>query len=139
MPYGEGSEEEIRQRQEAAKTHGVYAFRDRGEVALEQPQRSRLEELKDQVRDRTGVLQLMKERAANSVMMVELITSHIAREVKSGIPLSDIPAIRALPAFMNTANRALAQLYSVLPDDKDILDIGETIAKAVEDHEQQDS
>ena len=137
MPYsGKGTDEEITQRQEAARTHGAYAFRDRGEQALEQPQRSRLEELKEQVQERAGVLTLMQERAANAVMMAELVTSYIAREVKSGIPLSQINAVRVLPAFMNTANRALAQLYAMLPDDKDVLDVGEMIAQAVIDHEQ---
>ena len=101
MPYsGEGTEAEIEQRRDAARTHGAYAFRDRGEQALEQPQRSRLEELKEQVRERTGVLQLMQERAANAVMMTELVTSYIAREVKMGVPLSQIGAVRSLPAFL---------------------------------------
>jgi hypothetical protein len=129
------SEAEIDQRQQAARSHGAYAFRDRGDQALEQPQRSRLEELKAQVQEREGVLELMQDRAANAVMIVEVITSHIAKEVKLGIPLSNIPILRALPAFMNTAQRALRDLLSVIPDDQDVLEIGERIAKAVEEHE----
>jgi len=137
MPYsGEGTEAELEQRQQAAKTHGAYAFERRGEVALNQTGRSRLQELKDQVKDREGVLVLMQERAANAVMMVELITSYIAKEHKEGKPLSRIKTLGSLPAFMNTAQRALKDLLTVLPDDDRMIDIGEKIAKMVEEHEQ---
>jgi hypothetical protein len=129
------SDAEMEQRQQAARSHGAYAFRDRGEQALEQPQRSRLEELKEQVQERDGVLQLLQERAANAVMVVEVITSHVAREVKLGVQLSDIPVLRALPAFMNTAQRALKDLIDLMPEDKDVMDIGERIARVVEEHE----
>jgi hypothetical protein len=116
------SQEELHQRQEAHRKHGAFAFRDRGEEALEKPQRSRLQELKDQVQDREGVLELMQERAANAVMMCELMTSHIAKEFKQGVKLTEISTIRSLPAFMNTAQRALKDLVSVMPDDRDTLD-----------------
>ena len=130
------TDSEIDQRQQAAKSHGAYAFERRGEIALNQTGRSRLQELKDQVQDRQGVLALMQERAANSVMMVELITSYIAKEHKSGKPLSHIKPLGSLPAFMNTAQRALKDLLSVMPDDKQVLDIGESITKAMEENEQ---
>ena len=135
MPYsGEGTEAEIEQRQIASKTHGAYAFERRGEAALNQTGRSRLQELKDQVQDRQGVLGLMQDRAANAVMMVELLTSYIAKEHKAGKPLSRIGALGRLPAFMNTAQRALKDLLVVLPDDKQILDIGESITRVMEEH-----
>lgn len=123
------SQKELQQRQQAARSHGAYAFRDRGDQALDQPQRSRLEELKEQVQERDGVLQLLQERAANAVMVVEVITSHVAREVKLGVPLSDIPILRALPAFMNTAQRALRDLLTVMPDDPDVLDAQAVLEK----------
>ena len=119
---GKGTEAEIEQRQEAAKSHGAYAFRDRGEETLTVSTRSRLEELKEKVQDRAGVLELMQERAANAVMMVELVTGFVGKEVKSGKQLSQISALDRLPAFMNTAQRALKDLISVMPNDKDALD-----------------
>ena len=137
MPYsGEGTEAEIEQRQIASKTHGAYAFERRGEVALNKPGRSRLQELKDQVQNREGVLALMQERAANAVMMVELITSYVAKEHKEGKQLSRIGALGRLPAFMNTAQRALKDLLAVLPDDERVLDIGESITRAMNEHEE---
>ena len=42
-------QEELDQRKHAARKHGAYAFQARGEAALDQPQRSRLLEMKDQV------------------------------------------------------------------------------------------
>ena len=118
----EMSQEELHQRQDAPRKHGAYAFRARGEEALDKPQRSRLQELKDQVQVREGVLELMQERAANAVMICELITSQIAKELKQGVQLTEIPTMRSLPAFMNTAQRALKDLVSVMPDDRDTLD-----------------
>ena len=122
MPYGEGTEAELEQRQEAAKTHGAYAFERRGEAALNQTGRSRLQELKDQVQDRQGVLALMQERTAGALLMVELLTSFVAQEHKRGVPLSDIAALGRLPAFMNTAQRALKDLITHMPENENILD-----------------
>ena len=116
------TEAEIEQRQQAARKHGAYAFRERGESALNPPQRSRLQELKDQVREREGVLDLLQERAASAVMMVELITSYVAEEHEAGKPLSRIKTLRCLPAFMNTAQRALKDLIGLMPEGDDTLD-----------------
>ena len=116
------TDSEIDQRQQAAKSHGAYAFERRGEIALNQTGRSRLQELKDQVQDRQGVLALMQERAANAVMMVELITSYIAKEHKTGKPLSHIKPLGSLPAFMNTAQRALKDLITYMPENENALD-----------------
>jgi len=110
--------------QQASVTHGGYAFQARGAAALDQPRRSRLEELKEAVQTREGALDLMRERAANAVMMTELITAYASRQIKAGLPISDIPIIRALPAFYNTAQRALHDLMLFLPnDDKNSLDL----------------
>jgi len=131
MPYsGKGTKEELQQRQQAARKHGAYAFQARGAVALDQPQRSRLQELKEQVQDRDGVLELMQERAANSVMVTELIFSHVAREVKQGKPLAQITILRALPAFMNTAQRALKDLIREMPEGEGVSDV-DTVLQAV--------
>lgn len=124
------SEAEIKQRQQATRKHGAYAFQARGEAALDQPQRSRLQELKEQVKDRDGVLELMQERAANSVMVTELVMSHVAREVKQGKALAQIKILRALPAFMNTAQRALKDLIREMPEGEGISDV-DTVLQAV--------
>ena len=116
------SKEELTQREQASRKHGAYAMAAHGEKAMDTNQRSRLEELKETVQDRPGVIALMQERAANAVMLVEVLTSYVAKEHKQGTPLDKIPSLRALPAFMNTAQRALRDLLSVIPEDEGALD-----------------
>jgi hypothetical protein len=119
MPYGNGSEEEIEQRRNAAKKHGAYAFRDRGEQALEPTGRTRLAELREQVQDHDGLLSLMQEKAADSVLLFELLQSYVAEEVKNGAPLGEIAALNKLPAFFNSMQRALTGLIALMPASKD--------------------
>jgi hypothetical protein len=121
------SDAEILQRSEAgmqSKRHGAYAFRDRGEAALEPSGRTRLAELREYVKDRGGVLELIQEKAADCVLIFEIVQSHVAREVKNGVPLDQIPALRSLPAFMNSMNRALTALITLMPKDGETLDAG---------------
>jgi hypothetical protein len=134
MPYGKLSDAEIEQRRQAGyskKTHGAYAFQDRGEAALEPTGRTRLMELREHVRSRDGVLDLLQQKAADSVLIFELVQSYVAEEVREGKPLDEIKALKALPAFMNSMQRALTSLISLMPDDKDLLNLSDAIIKAV--------
>ena len=121
------TEDAIKQRQEAPLKHGAHALDHRGETALDTSGRSRLEELKDTVQYRDGVLDLMKERAANAVMMVEMMTAYAAKRHRDGVPLDRIPVLKSLPAYMNSAQRALKDLLQYMPDDKDVLDAVEVL------------
>jgi hypothetical protein len=109
------TDDELRQRQEAARKHGAYAFLTNGEQALDENNRSYLAELRDDVKTREGVLELMKENAAKSKLTADMVLSYIAEEVKAGIPLEEVSVLRALPAFFNTAQRALKDLLENLP------------------------
>ncbi len=143
MPYsksGEGSEAEIKQRQQAPVKHGAYAFRDRGEQALEPSGRTRLAELREKVQDRQGVLNLLEEKAADAVLLFEIVQSYVAGEVKQGVPLGNIPAIKVLPAFFNSMERALLALNSLMPDDSAPVSAElEKIRKVIEEHDKQES
>jgi hypothetical protein len=129
MPYGKGSEAEIEQRQNAAKKHGMYGFQERGEAALEKPNRSRLQELREQIQDRSGVVDLIQENAVKAVMMVELLTSYIANQKMLGVPLDGIPALRVLPGFMNSAQRALKDVISLMPSSEGVIDAEKILAE----------
>jgi hypothetical protein len=125
---------QIEQRRQAgskSKVHGTYAFRDNGEKALEPSGRTRLMELREQVQTREGLLDIMQQKAADSVLLFELLQSHVAGEVKAGKPLNEIPALNKLPAFMNSMQRALSSLVSLMPDDKGLLNLSDAIIKAV--------
>ena len=122
MPYGKGSEAEIKQRHQSARKHGAVAFEARGEASLDKPQRSRLQELKDNVQSREGTIDLMRNNAANAMMITELVLSYVSQQNRRGVGLEDIPSLRSLPAYMNTAQRALRDLVNLMPDDKEVLD-----------------
>jgi hypothetical protein len=137
MPYsGKGTDAEIEQRQTAAKTHGVFAFRDRGPSALEPEQRGKYVELQEQLSSRPGAIDALREQAIQTMLLAEIAQSYCVTEYKSGKSLDDIALLRALPAFWNSANRALKTYLDILPIDKDVLDLGEAITKAVKEHEQ---
>ena len=116
------TEDAIRERQEASKVHGAYAFQKRGEAALETTGRTRLAELREIVKDRDGVLSLLQEKCADTVLIFELVQSYVAGQVKAGRPLDSIPAVRSLPAFANSMNRALNALIALMPDNSDAID-----------------
>jgi len=116
---------------QAALKHGIYRFRDNGSKALDQPDRSRLQEIESQLQSREGVKSMLQERAANSVLLVELATSYIAEQHRAGIPLDEIAVFRALPGFMNSCHRQVKDLLDVIPDESKVLDLAEHVQKAM--------
>jgi hypothetical protein len=117
------TEDAIRERQEASRIHGAYAFQARGEQALEPPKRGRLAELAELASDRAGLVSLLQDRVVRSCMMCEIIESYIVEETQSGKKLADIPILSKLPAYQNSAQRAIASLVSILPkNNEDALD-----------------
>jgi hypothetical protein len=109
------TEAELEQRRNAARKHGVYAVREKGEAALDEQGRSYLAELREHVQDREGVLGLLQERAATAVLLADLLTSYVIEEHKAGVPLEEIKSFNVLPAFQNSAQRALKSLYEAMP------------------------
>jgi hypothetical protein len=137
MPYsGKGTEAEIEQRQTAAKTHGVFSFRDRGPSALEPEQRGKYAELQDQLSTRQGSIDALREQAIQTMLLAQIAQSYCVTQYKSGACLDDIALLRSLPAFWNSANRCLKTYLDILPKEEDRLDLGEAITKAVIEHEQ---
>ena len=101
------SDDQIEQRQNAARTHGAHAFEARGVEALTENQRPIYTEIREQVQTRDGVLELMKEQTVKAVMVVELLTAYAVESQRAGVPLDDIKTLNRLPAFFNSAQRAL--------------------------------
>jgi len=110
------SQEELQQRQEASRKHGVYS-------KTMTPDKARtIAILQDQMSTRPGVLAVQNEQTAKAVQIADAAMAYVIKNYQSGTPLDRIPLVKALPAFMNTAQRALRQLHDMLPDDRDILD-----------------
>ena len=78
----------------------------------------------------------MQDRAANAVMVTELVLSHVSKDIKMGVPLSNIGVFKSLPAFMNTAGRALKDLINEMPEDIGVADV-DVVLKAIK-HDQKD-
>src|SRR4030042_3187348 len=115
--------------------HGAYSFRDQGEKALEPAGRSRLVELREIVQDKQGLLELMQEKAADAVMLFEIVQSYVASQYKAGRPLESIPVMDKLPAFANTMQRAMANLWAIMPDDNHPVNAELIkIQKVIDDH-----
>jgi hypothetical protein len=114
-----------------AQKHGAFSFRARGEKALEPAERSRLQELKETVHTRDGALSLMQERAANAIMLVEILTAYAAKEHAAGTPIENIKVLGYLPAYMNTCQRMLKDLLQHMPKDDSlgVIDLEELRAR----------
>ena len=116
---GEGmSDAELEQRSEATLKHGVYSKKITPEKA------SQLAELEDQLSTRPGVVAIQNEQAAKAVQMLNVAISYAVAQHQEGKPLDRIPVFKMLPAFMNSAQRALKQLHEMLPDESQMLDEG---------------
>lgn len=116
-------EPEFTQYQEAAYKHGVEAYIRRGEIALRAENRSRLQEIKELTETKSGIVELLKERASRAVLIAEMAESWVQKEVEEGKRFDDIGLLRRLGTYQETARRALAELLRAIPDDKGILDI----------------
>jgi hypothetical protein len=132
MPYGSGSKEELEQRQKAARKHGVYAVMGRGVDALEPHQRGIYAELADQLSTRQGAVEALRDAAIHTVLLAQIAQSYCIEQFQQGKSLDKIALLGKLPAFWNSANRAIRAYYDVLPDEKDILDLSESIQRAME-------
>jgi hypothetical protein len=144
MPYsksGKGSEAEIAQRVKAAQAnakHGAYAFQARGDDALTPTGRSRHSELRELVQSREGIIELLQQRAADAVMVCEMAISYVAKQTQDGHTLADIPVMRTLPVYQNSAVRALHTLAEMMPKDSVPASAElEKIRRVIEEHDKQ--
>ena len=120
------SQKELHQRSQASRKHGVYSKTMTPERA------SQLALLEDDLSTRPGVVAIQNEQTAKAVQVLNVAMSYAIQQHQSGKPLDKIPIFKMLPAFMNSAQRALKQLHEMLPDDRDILDAS-NVLDAVKD------
>lgn len=78
------TEAELEQRRQAARKHGIRAFETRGEDALLPAQITRLAELRLQLRDAPGRMELRQELTARMALIVEIGFAHIAEQRARG-------------------------------------------------------
>jgi hypothetical protein len=101
------SEATLEQRQKAARVHGVYAVRERGADALEPHQRGIYAELDEQLSTRKGTIEALKDAAINTIVLAQIAQSYCIDQFQQGKSLDNIALLGKLPAFWNSAGRAI--------------------------------
>jgi hypothetical protein len=112
----------VAQRQQAARSHGGYAYQARGESSLDAPGRSLLAELQDSVSTRLKLLGVLQDQVVDAIMITRILKNHIVEQVRSGIPVESVTALKALGTYQNTAMRGIQLLLAEMPNDGDVLD-----------------
>ncbi len=97
-----------------AVKHGVYSFRDRGQDALTDPQKSRYVELKQLFDSEPGRLEYRGELTAHLAMMVDMAFSDIRKQAEAGRSIWTSAPTARLGTYVN----ALIRLLDNWPKDK---------------------
>jgi len=108
------SEKDLEQKRNAAKTHGIYAFRDRGIEALDNDQRGVYIKLRDQFKSEPGRIEYRERLAAHVAMLLELGFAHIGELAAKGYPVWKSPPVARMGTYVN----ALVRLMDHWPQDK---------------------
>lgn len=102
-----------------ALKHGLYAIEHRGEAALSETGRTRLQELRDQFMSEPGRVEYRQELAAHIALILELGWSHMREITENGGKLWDSAPIARMGTYLNT----LARLLDSWPKDSKPQDI----------------
>jgi hypothetical protein len=121
------TEKDLEQKRHAARTHGLYAFKARGEDALDTVQRSRYAELKELFDSDQGREAYRREFAAHLAMMCELGFSHIRDEAEAGRDIWKSSPAGRMGSYVN----ALIRLLDNWPKGSDMRSISEVILEQV--------
>jgi hypothetical protein len=101
------SEVGLKQRQQASRKHGEYAFRRRGDDALEPSQISALSELRELVETNPGRLELRKELTARMALICEIGFSYLREQVEDGEDIWAGGIINRLSTYVAETRRLL--------------------------------
>jgi hypothetical protein len=104
MPH---DREQQRQAGMKSKSHGLYAFRDRGEEALGNNNRSRYIELRDQFKSDPGRIEYRQNLAVHLAMMLELGFDELRRAVELGRSIWELPPTKRMATYVNALIRLL--------------------------------
>ena len=107
----------LEQRRTAARTHGGFAIRNRGVAALTPTERGLYAELDAQLQTRPGTLDAIRRTCVLSLLALEAVQSYCAGEITGGTDISELAAVKLLPALQNSSARLLAQWLAAMPSD----------------------
>jgi len=86
-------------------------------------QRSHRAELIEQFETRQGVVTALRHQAVDTLILAQIAQSYCVSQHQQGKSLDKIPLLRNLPAFWNSAGRAMKNYLDTLPKDADRMDI----------------
>ena len=129
----------IAQRQDAPLKHGVYRVRDNGPSALTTEQQGEYASLSIQLSTRQGAIDALKEQATQAMLLAQIAQSYVVTQHEAGKSLDDIALLRALPAFWNSANRALKTYLDVLPKENRRMDITDILKGGADDSKEDET
>lgn len=119
--------EALQQRQRAARKHGIRAYQVRGDESLTPVQRSRLAELFDNTETREGVIQMVRERTTQALLICEMAESWMRSQAELGVAFDKQTLLRRISTYQETARRHLALLWVMLPASEGARDITELL------------
>ena len=96
-----------RSQQQAKRTHGIYAFQDRGEESLEPANIGRLAELRRLVKTYRGRQELRQELFARTMLICDIAYGELRTTSEQGISIMENPVIRIASTWYALANRIL--------------------------------
>ena len=107
MEKREVTAKQLAQRRKASRKHAAYALERRGESSLEPVQRTRLQELKEQLATDPGRLEYRRELAAFLALIVELGGASIREIADRGGNVWESSPISRLGIYLNSLIRLL--------------------------------
>ena len=106
----------------AARKHGIYAFKDRGEESLTIENVKSLHDLRELVKTNPGRQELRQELAARVALIVYLGFNEMQKDAESG-RLWRGPVIKSAATWV----AELRRLLDSFPEDSDIIDANEVL------------
>jgi hypothetical protein len=97
----------VAQRQQASRSHGIFAFRKRGEDALNPSQVDRLADLRALLQNEPGRTELRCELTARMAMICHLGFVHLERQAEAGNEIWEGGVIHRLATYVSETRRLL--------------------------------
>ena len=99
------------------RTHGVRSMKDNPLSKWPEPERLLVTELADELRTPELVEEHMRFRAAQGLVILQVLETYVAQEMAAGVPLDELAILGRWPAFQNSTLRAL-QAVKAIADEK---------------------
>ena len=119
----------VSQRQQASRSHGIFAFQKRGEDALEPSQIDRLNDLRLLLQNEPGRTELRCELTARMALICYLGFAHLESQAEAGCDIWEGGIIHRLSTYVAETRRLLDSFEQDVPENT----AAELIRRALDD------